>query len=298
MIKVFRCFAICAISVAFATLSIAWAQTYTTVDYPGACPGSTSLNGGPNLEGTSVGTYYDAATCTVLHGFTLTAKGKFTTIDPPGSTGTTPNFINLQGVIVGGYLDSKGTSHGFVLDEGKYTTVDDPKAAGTSLTGINDFGELSGYSCSLASCTGDSLVTHSFVVPKKGDFVSFDPPEAVSSVASTVSLLGAVVGGYTDSGGEGHGYLLFFRKYTTIDFPKATFTFGGGGNLQNDIVGEYTDAASVDHSFLLSHGVYKSFDPPGAVFSAATGINALGVIVGVYEDSSDAYHGYIRTPKQ
>src|ERR1035438_9199384 len=150
MIKAFRLLAICTIGVAFATLSIAWAQTYTTIDYPGACPGSTSLNGGPNLEGTSVGAYLDAATCGVAHGFTLTAKGKFTPIDPPGSTGTTPNFINLQGVIVGSYLDSNGTSHGFVLNGGKYTTVDDPGAAGTALTGINDFGETSGFSCSIA----------------------------------------------------------------------------------------------------------------------------------------------------
>ena len=35
MIKVFRFLAISTIAVAFATSSIAWAQTYTTVDYPG-----------------------------------------------------------------------------------------------------------------------------------------------------------------------------------------------------------------------------------------------------------------------
>ena len=57
----------------------AWAQTYTQVDYPGACPGTTSLIGGPNPEGTSVGNYSDAATCRISHGFTLTAKGVFTT---------------------------------------------------------------------------------------------------------------------------------------------------------------------------------------------------------------------------
>jgi hypothetical protein len=45
MLKVFRLVAMCAISVAFATWSIAWAQTYTTIDYPGAT--ATTLNGGP-----------------------------------------------------------------------------------------------------------------------------------------------------------------------------------------------------------------------------------------------------------
>ena len=38
MIKVFRFVAVCTISVAFATLSIAWAQTYTTVDFPARLP--------------------------------------------------------------------------------------------------------------------------------------------------------------------------------------------------------------------------------------------------------------------
>ena len=46
MIKVFRFAALCAITVAFATSSIAWAQAYTTVGYPGAI--ATTLNGGPD----------------------------------------------------------------------------------------------------------------------------------------------------------------------------------------------------------------------------------------------------------
>ena len=98
MIKVFRFVAVCTISVAFATLSIAWGQTYTTVDFPGAI--ATTLNGGPNPQGTSVGSWTDAAG--VTHGFALTKKGVFTSFDPPGSTLTTPNFISPQGVIVGG----------------------------------------------------------------------------------------------------------------------------------------------------------------------------------------------------
>ena len=102
MTQVFRFVAMCAIGVALATFSIASAQTYTTIDFPGAV--TTTLNGGPNPQGTSVGTYTD--TSNVIRGFTLTKKDVFTSFDPPGSTGTTPNFISPQGVIVGGYLDS------------------------------------------------------------------------------------------------------------------------------------------------------------------------------------------------
>lgn len=297
MIKAFRFLVVCTISVAFA--SIASAQTYTTIDFPGAI--ATSLNGGPNPPGTSVGTYTD--TSGVTHGFTLTKKGVFTSFDPPGSVLTIPDFIDPQGIIVGGYLDLTSVSHGFILAGGKYTIVDVPGAAGTTLSGINPSGELSGFTCSDPACgnTGNPNTSHSFVKSKKGVFTIFDPPGAMSSQASTVNPSGAVVGAYTDISGatcstQCEGYLLDKGTYTTINFPNSAFTFGGGGNPENDIVGEYIDAAGVGHSFLLSKGVYTSFDPPGAIFSGASGINPGGIIVGIYFDSAVVEHGYIRTP--
>ena len=299
MIKVVRFLAICTISLAFA--SIARAQTYQQVDFPGACPGTTFLAGGPNLEGTSVGGYVDA-TCTITHGFSLTAKGVFTSFDPPGSKNTEPAFINLQGVIVGEYLDSNSVSHGFIFDRGNYTFVNVKGAAGSGLSGINDLGEISGSTCSDPACglTGLANTTHSFVRSTKGVFTFFDPPGATSSSTSTVSLLGAVVGNYTDTIGElNHGYLLFLGKYTTIDFPGASNgTFATGGNIQNEVVGAYFDAAGLAHGYLLRRGNFTSFDYPvvGVKFTEPTGINALGVMVGFFEDSSNNFHGFIRTP--
>src|ERR1035441_5226179 len=106
MIKVFRFLAICAIGATFAASSIAWAHTtYSQVDYPGAV--LTEIVGGPNLQGTSVG-IYNLTSGGANHGFVRTARGVFTAIDVPGATSTTPNFINLEGVVVGSYLDSAG----------------------------------------------------------------------------------------------------------------------------------------------------------------------------------------------
>ena len=293
MSKVFRFLAMCAITVVCATLSISSAQVYTTIDFPGAI--ATTLNGGPNPQGTAVGSYTD--TSGVTHGFTLTSKGVFTSFDPPGSTATTPNWISPQKTMVGSYLDASSVSHGFILDGSTYTTVDFPGAAGSVLTSLNPSGEMSGFSCSDPACgaTGNSSTNHSFTVSKKGVFTSFDPPGATSSTASTVIPSGAVVGFYTDSGGVGHGYLLYHGTFTTIDFPGSTFTFVGAANPELQMVGLYTDTSAVSHSFLLSHGVFTSFDPPGAILSDASGINPPGVIVGIYIDSSNALHGYIRT---
>jgi hypothetical protein len=297
VINIFRFLVICTINVAFVTLSIAWAHTtYKAVNYPGAI--ATSLNGGPNLEGTSVGSWTDTHGFT--HGFTVTANGVFTSFDPPGSISTIPEFINLQGVIVGGYLDLAGTSHGFVLTGRRYTTVDYPGAPGTQLSSINDFGEMSGTYCSDAACDS-SATLHSFVLSRSGVFTSFDPPGATGSIASTVSLLGVVVGSY-DTAPEPTcrtqclGYVLSHGNYTTLSYPGSSFTFASGGNVWNTVVGVYFDASGSGHAFLESGGAYTSFDYPHASLTEATGINALGVIVGLFFDSSGNEHGFIRTP--
>ena len=245
------------ISLAF--VSIAWAQTYTTIDFAGAT--ATRLNGGPNPSGTSVGSF---TTSGVTHGFTLTKAGAFTSFDPPGSTLTIPNFISPQGDIVGNYLDTSNVGHGFILDRKNYTTLDFAGPAGMTLTGLNPSGKISGLSCSDPACgnTGNPTTNHSFVRSKKGVFTSFDPPGAISSTASTVNPSGAVVGAYTDNVGNGHGYLLDRGTFTTIDFPGALTTFAGGGNPEGHIIREYNDTAGVGQAFLLSKGVFTSFDPP------------------------------------
>ncbi len=122
MSNVLQVLAICVASVAFATSSIASAQTYLSIDFPGAT--ATTLSGGPNPEGASVGTYTDTAG--VTHGFVLSKKGIFASFDVPGSTATTPNLIDPQGAIVGSYLDASNVSHGFILQGGNFKTVDFP----------------------------------------------------------------------------------------------------------------------------------------------------------------------------
>lgn len=290
MKKVFRILAMCAISVPLATWSMAWAQSYRTVDFPGAT--TTFLIGGPDPQGTSVG---QEITAGVSHGFTLTAAGEFTAFDPPGSIFTVANFITSDGVILGQFQDASHVSHGFVLYKGQYTTFDVPGVHGTVLSSINPSGEMTGLTCP-ADPTCETPPYKSFTVSAHGVITSFNPFGAVSSFASAVNPSGTVVGIYTDSGGVTHGYQLYQGNFTSNDFPGSTFTFNGGINASGDIVGSYTDNSNVTHSFLLSHGVYTSFDPPGATLSEASGINPSGVIVGVYVDSANVIHGYIRTP--
>jgi uncharacterized membrane protein len=287
--RIFRFLAMCAIGVASATPSIAWAQTYTTLDFPGAT--ATLLGGGPDPRGTIVG---QETTAGVSHGFTYRA-GVFRVFDPPGSTLTLPNFIAEDGTIGGQYLDASNVTHGFILYRGHYITFNVPGAAGTGLSGLNPEGEMTGFTC-LKDPTCETAPYKSFIVSRQGVITQFNPPDSASSFAAAVNPRGEVVGTYTDSSGVSHGYELCHGKFVSNNFPESTFTFDGGINPQGDIVGFYTDTSNVSHSFLLSHGDYTSFDPPGATFSDAAAINAAGIIVGFYLDSANVAHGYIRTP--
>jgi len=296
MTRVLRFLATWTISVAFATASAAWAVTYTQVDYPGAA--ATTLNGGPNPQGTAVGTWTDSSG--VVHGLTYNAYTKhFTSFDPPGSVATTPNFITPEGIIVGVYTDSAGVEHGFILANGHYQTVDYPGAAGTALDGVSPLGELVGFECDDTACTH----FHSFKRSVTGHFSApFDPPGAAISEPATENLSGVIVGGYWTVAPPQtqflHGYVLRNGTYTTIDYPGTTSgTFCGGNNLWNHIVGQWVDSSGAFHSFLLKDGNYTSFDPPGATGgSIAAGINVFDVIVGISADSAGNVHGYVRMP--
>jgi uncharacterized membrane protein len=290
--KLFRFLAMCAISLAFATLSMAWAQTYQTINFPGAT--ATLLIGGPNPQGTSVGI---ETTAGVQHGFTLTAAGMFTVIDPPGSTSTAPNYIDAEDVIVGNFSDASNVTHGFILYRGHYTTFDVPGALATVLSGVNPAGEMTGFTC-LVDPTCETPPYESFTVSSRGKITSFNPFGAPSSFASGVNPCGTVVGTYTDSAGVTQGYELYHGNFTSNNFPGSILTFNGGINPQGEIVGFYTDTSNVTHSFLRSHGTYTGFDPPGATYSNAGGINASNTIVGFYVDSANVAHGYIRTPQR
>jgi len=290
MTKGFRLLAVCTVAVAFATSSIAWAQTYTTVDYPGA--DGTSLNGGPNLQGAAVGSY---AAPGIAHGGFVYYRGTFTPVDVPwaGPDGTIPFWITVEGAVVGFYFDSADVQHGFLLQHGQYTTVDFPGKAGTNITGMSPFGEMVGaYSNDV-----DFNDYHSFIRSRTGQFTAFDPPGALVSFASTINPSGAIVGGYSTATAD-HGYLLYKGKFTNIDFPGAANygTWCNANNAEGDIVGAYSDSSGVEHGYLLHNGVFTSIDFPGAVHTSATGINPEGTIVGVYRDTAGHIHGFIRTP--
>ncbi|HTJ21147.1 MAG TPA: hypothetical protein VL383_02090 [Gemmatimonadaceae bacterium] len=88
-----------------------------------ALPNGKSIsldNGGVNSHGDMVGAYCDVAfpclfAATGTHGFLLTSRGEFTTIDYPGAMATQAIGINARGDIAGAWVDGSAVSRGFVL---------------------------------------------------------------------------------------------------------------------------------------------------------------------------------------
>src|SRR5689334_15365375 len=74
----------------------------------------------------------------------LMAQGTYTQIDVPGAIQTQAYDIDTAGDIVGTYVDSSGSIHGFLLSAGIFTTLDVPGASYTGALGTNDVGQVVG----------------------------------------------------------------------------------------------------------------------------------------------------------
>jgi len=228
--------------------------------------------------------------------------------------------INDRGQISGNYGDASNLTHGLLLSHGQWTTFDDPSAGtvpnlstgffpGTDALKANNHGQVVGF------YIDQNNVEHSFLL-SQGKYTTIDPPGAANKPGPTFTNVdqatdindhGQIVGGYADTNGDTHGYLLSHGKYTTLDDPNANgvFTLADAIDNRGQIVGIYsnqstpsTGATGVVHSFLLSHGQYTTLDDPNAGTAAnqgtfAEGINNRGQITGYYVDAEGATHGFL-----
>jgi uncharacterized membrane protein len=238
--------------------------------------------------------------------------GTVTTIDVPGAINTFPFGINASGVIVGRYLTSGGTTHGFVrtaADEvctvdypgtsftiagvTNVCTLDFPGANFTAASGINDQGDITGW-----YTLPGSGVRHGFLLKAgEAEATSFDPPGSVFTNAVGLNDRGDIVGRYCALApcavlGSGHGsfrgFLLHDGVFTDIEVPGAIETTAFKSNARGQIVGGFQTSDLKEQIFLLSHGEFTAFAPPDGqpVSLDNGGINEHGDIVGSYCDTA------------
>jgi probable HAF family extracellular repeat protein len=251
----------------------------------------------------------------------------FQVISVPGSIDTSTAGMNDAGDIVGGYLKSDNTSHGFVYHAGAFSDVYYPESDYTTPEGINSSGEIAGFYQTNHVLHGflDSAGTYStldypgasttliFAINNIGDLVGVSDGSQGGFLYSggqftpinypggaNTGLLGIndsrqIVGYYDGSNGHAHGFLKSEDTYTTIDFPVgAQDTFLVGINNRGQIFGYYTDSGFLNHAFLYEGGTFTRLPLPSLAFAYFTGFNDAAQFVGFYVNPSET--GFLATP--
>lgn len=123
------------------------------------------------------------------------------------------------------------------------------------------------------------------------NYAKLNFPGAASTSPAWINNNNEVVGTYTDSANNTHGFKWQNGTFTKIDVPGATATYPYGVNDGGIIVGTYL-VGTAAHGFKLQNGAFTTIDFPGFVGgSGAIGINNSGTIVGNYGNSQ----GYVLT---
>jgi uncharacterized membrane protein len=154
--------------------------------------------------------------------------------------------INDAGIAVGFYVDANNNAHPVKLNQatGKFTTIVNAAIGPNSFaTGINDNGDVTGY-------TMNSTGTYGWLI-KGGQLTTFQFPGSLPTMALGINQHDEIVGSFTDSAGDTHGFTLVdptgpVSHWQQIDDPNALNTPGNGTtvnglNNAGDLVGFYTD---------------------------------------------------------
>ena len=194
---------------------------------------------------------------------------------PAGATFTIATDINLANQIVGGYVDSAGTTHGFLDIGGTFTTIDFPGASYTVVGSINNVGQMVGvYTVGTSPQRG--------FLYSSGVFSTIDFPGATRTGASGINDAGQIVGSYKPATGPTQGFLLGVGgSFTTI-------SDGPGGSTQVRSINNSAQVAGTFANITVTRGFSGPVGGPFAEIDSGNpatqvlGINDAGQIVGGY----------------
>jgi probable HAF family extracellular repeat protein len=214
----------------------------------------------------------------------------FITIDFPGAILTNAQGINAQGEIVGGYTDTAGRSHGFLLSGGQFQSIDVPNARATLARGIGPGGDIVGSYVAQVETT--SVPAHGFLLNNRGEFIALDFPGHLNTIPQRILPDGTIVGCYhdTDTMGTMHG--MSYSRGGWDSIAEGMSMHNGATPDGKLIVGFFVDMDNRQKGYFLDRGHLIPFEVPGATQTAAWDINPAGVTVGVYRDTAGRFHGF------
>jgi hypothetical protein len=134
-------------------------------------------------------------------------------------------------------------------------------------------------------------------------WTTLDDPLAVGFTTAYWISGNDMIGGYSDSAGNFHGFLynLQASTWTTLDDPLAAPGPSGGTGLYfisgGQIVGEYWDSSGLAHGFLYNGYTWTTVDDPlGAEGTSLVSFRG-DVIGGNYTDSRGVGHAFLYNEK-
>lgn len=257
--------------------------TYVPIAFPAGAV--TVLPFGINDSNIIAGGYTDSGG--TLHGFYGPPDGSnYTTFDLTDGSQAEARAIFNDGSITGLSLNSAG---GFTFGEEYYRSPsgnirmlmnpDGNIADGVSQGGndsdkyVGDYLDSTGIRLGFEAKHG--RYKKAFVLPHLKGVTSTNPRQ--------INNTGLIAGGYIDSSGIQHGFVLDGRKVTSFDAPNSVnVTTAEGINDAGQVSGLYTDSSGNRHAFMYDYttGQYTTIDPvDGSTAQEAWGINNEGLIV-------------------
>jgi len=170
------------------------------------------------------------------------------TTTPNTGTGTVNQLlgVNNHGRAAGFYTDGADVSHAYVLNlaTGHFSDLTVPGATSATATGINDYGDVSGFATLANGSTAAWLIHHH-------RFSVFDLPGSANTQALGVNNGDQVVGSYVDGNNNMHGFLASRYGFRALDDPNGVGTTTINGiNNRDQIVGFYGDGAGNTDGFV------------------------------------------------
>jgi probable HAF family extracellular repeat protein len=266
-------------------------MAYTTFT-PIIFPGETALTNALGIDNLDVIVGFHGTTNTAFSTTFPTSASSFKTLIPAGTTvGTTTVAMsqavgvnNLNTETVGFLVDTNGTTHGYIITPAGLSLADETNTAFNQLLGVNDTGNIVGYS-SLDPAGQTMQLAYERLA--NGTYTLLDNaahtlvlPANVNSQATGINDGGDIVGFFMPTATTSDGFLLSNGKLTTLEFPGSTFTQALGINNRGQVSGFYNDANGATHGFTWSNGNWTSIDVPGATSTTINGINDFGQVAG------------------
>jgi hypothetical protein len=280
-----------------AASGVAQTTTSTFITFAPPDAGTYTFPSAISQTGAVAGSYGDAGNS--FHGFVRASNGTITEFDAPGAetNGTYPTAVNSTGEVAGYYIDTDNVDQGFVRDPNGTVTTFNVGGAWTSVGGINDSGEITGYSAVLGIEADNGYLRTS-----DGTVTTFE--EQYVTVPFGINTSGVIGGYYLDSSLIYHGFVRTGNGHiTSFNLPGGSGMeqYVGGINAAGEVAGYYFDGnTSIYHGFVrATTGKITTFEAPGSGIgysqgTIAVGISTDGSVTGYYLDSNGLPHGFVR----